>query len=115
MRDALRRLIAFAAGVLVEGHQAEGIFDFATGSRFPVSGKVEDDTLDLTDETDGARLSGTLPDLRTADGARVTLEIDDDEFEGVDTATGARVHGRVSGRNIDLHDDQTGDSYTFCL
>lgn len=115
MREAVRRLVAFTAGVIVEGHQPDGIFDFATGSRFPVTGDIDGDSVDIADETEGVRLTGTLPDLQTGDGQSLTLRIEDDAFGGTDDLSGAAFHGRVSGRNIDLADTETGDSYTFCL
>lgn len=115
MDEALRRLVAFVAGTVVEGHQAEGIFDFATGSRFPVSGMVEGDTVDVVDETDGVRLSGVLPALATDRGESVTLDVADDEFKGRDHTRDTAFHGRVAGRNIDFEDAATGESYTYCL
>lgn len=115
MTDPLRRLIAYIAAVVVEGHAAAGVFDFEIGSRFTVSGSIEGDTVDVTDETDGLRLVGELPRLFQADGSVVTLEIEDDEFTAVDTASGDRLTGRVSGRNIDLHDETEGKDYVYCL
>jgi len=109
-----RRLVAYLAGVLIEGYSVEGIFDFDVGSRFPVAGSVEDDRVDITDETDGLRLTGTLPRLEDAQGTAIALHlVDDDEFTG-ETPSGA-FHGRVAGRNIDLFDDTSGEQYTLCL
>ena len=115
MTDPLRRMIAYIAAVIVEGHFAEGVFDFEIGSRFTVSGSIEGDTVDVTDETDGLRLAGELPRLFQADGTVVTLEIKDDEFTAVEATSGDKLTGRVSGRNIDLHDAAQGKDYVFCL
>ena len=115
MDAALRRLVAFTAGAVVSGHQAEGVFDFETGSRFPVAGSMDGDIVEFRDETDGASLAGTLPHLRQGDGTALELHLEDDEFEGRDAATGAGFRGRVSGRNIDLTDDAAGDEFTYCL
>lgn len=115
MDEPLRRLVAFVAGTVVEGHQPDGVFDFATGSRFPVAGTVGGTAVDVVDETDGARLAGSLPALRTAGGGALILEIEDDTFHGRDGARGAAFRGRVAGRNVDLEDAATGDSYTYCL
>ncbi len=114
MDDALRRLVAFVAGVAVEGHQAEGVFDFEIGSRFPIAGVVDDGSVEVTDQTDGVRLIGVLPELRHGDGV-VELHLLDDEFTGLDHVTGARFDGRVSGRNIDLNCHATGITHIYCL
>jgi len=108
-----RRLVAYLAGVVIEGYSVEGIFDFDVGSRFPVAGSIEDDRVDISDETAEVRLTGTLPDLRSDDGTRIAVHLDDDEFTG-ETPAG-RFHGRVAGRNIDLFDDTAGEQHTMCL
>lgn len=109
-----RRLVAYLAGIVIEGYSVEGIFDFDVGSRFPVAGSIEDDRVDISDETDGLRLTGTLPHLEDAHGTAITLHlVDDDEFAG-ETPSG-RFHGRVAGRNIDLFDDAAGTQHTMCL
>lgn len=71
--------------------------------------------MNVIDETEGLRLAGELPRLFQADDSVVTLEIEDDEFTTVDTASGDRLTGRVSGRNIDLHDENEGKDYVYCL
>lgn len=114
MDDALRRLVAFVAGVTVEGHQAEGVFDFEIGSRFPIAGVVDGGTVEVIDQTDGVRLVGVLPELRH-DRGTLELHLLDDEFTGLDHAAGARFDGRVSGRNIDLNDHATGVTHIYCL
>jgi len=114
MDDALRRLVAFVAGVATEGQQAEGIFDFEIGSRFPIAGIVDGGSVEVIDQTDGVRLIGALPELRHADGI-VELHLLDDEFTGLDHAANARFDGRVSGRNIDLNDHATGVTHIYCL
>lgn len=115
MNDPIRRLVAFVAGVVVEGHQAEGVFDFEIGSRFPVSGTIDGDDVDIVDETAGVRLAGTSPALRQDDVGTVELHIEDDDFSGVDHVTGVRFDGRVSGRNVDLNDRATGVTHIYCL
>lgn len=115
MTDALRRLLAFVAGVVVEGHQAEGVFDFEVGSRFAVIGSIDDDRVDVTDATAGVRLHGRLPRLEREDGGAVELHIAGDDICGIDQASGTRFSGRVSGRNIDLDDERTGQRHIYCL
>jgi hypothetical protein len=115
MDDPLRRLIAFVAGVAVEGHQAEGVFDFEVGSRFPVSGTLQGNDVDVKDETAGVTLSGRLPNLQTADGKPVSLNLAGDAFDGADEASGHAFAGEVSGRNVDFTDKKTGIDYTYCL
>ena len=115
MDDPLRRLLAFVAGVAVEGHQAEGVFDFEVGSRFPVSGTISGNEVDVTDETAGVRLSGRLPNLQTSDGKPVSLNLAGDAFDGADEASGHAFAGEVTGRNIDFTDKKTGIDYTYCL
>lgn len=115
MDDPLRRLVAYVAGAATTGQEAGGVFDFEVGSRFPVTGSVADARVDVTDATDGARLTGTLPDLRRGDGEALELRLDGDDFEGVDRTSGHAFHGRVSGRNIDLTDAADGVERYYCL
>jgi hypothetical protein len=115
MTPALRRLIAYVAGVAVEEQPAEGVFDFEVGSRFPVSGHIDGNAVDVTDETDGVRLTGRLPHLTAGDGAPVILNLAGDAFDGADEGSGHAFAGEVSGRNVDFEDKKTGASYTYCL
>lgn len=115
MQPALRRLVAFIAGTAIEGQHVEGVFDFEIGSRYPISGEVDGVRVDVRDETDEVRLRGTLPYLAQDGGTALELHLEDDEFTGLDHATGAPFHGRVAGRNIDLTDEETGEIYTYCL
>lgn len=115
MDAALRRLLAYLAGAAVSGVRADGVFDFEVGSRFPVSGSMQGETVDLTDETDGVHLAGTLPGLRRGDGGVVEFRLDGEDFEGIDRASGARFHGRVSGHNVDLTDEADGIERYYCL
>jgi hypothetical protein len=115
MTPALRRLIAYVAGVAVEEQPAEGVFDFEIGSRFPVAGTIDGTAVDVTDQTDGVRLTGTLPHLTAGDGAPVILNLAGDAFDGADEASGHAFAGEVSGRNIDFEDKKTGESFTYCL
>lgn len=115
MDAALRRLVAFIAGTAVEGRHVDGIFDFEIGSRYPISGGLDGARVDARDETDGVRLHGMLPTLARHDGTGVELLIEDDTFTGLDRKCGTHFHGRVSGRNIDLHDAMTGETYNYCL
>lgn len=115
MDAALRRLIAYVACVAVEEQPAEGVFDFEVGSRFPVSGTIDGNAVDVTDETDGVRLAGTLPHLTTGDGAPVILNVAGDAFDGADEASGHAFNGEVMGRNVDLTDKKSGESFTYCL
>ena len=115
MDAPLRRLVAYVAGAAATGQAAEGVFDFEVGSRFPVTGSVADDRVDVTDATDGVRLGGTLPDLKRNDGTAVELRLDGDDFEGVDHGSGHVFRGRVSGRNIDLTDAADGIERFYCL
>lgn len=115
MDDPLRRLIAFVAGVAVEGHQAEGVFDFEVGSRFAVSGTIHGNDIDVRDETADVRLAGRLPNLQTGDGKPVSLNVAGDAFDGADEASGHAFSGEVTGRNVDFTDKKTGIDYTYCL
>lgn len=115
MDAALRRLIAFVAGVAVEEQQPEGVFDFEIGSRFPVTGTIQGNAVEVTDATDGVRLTGTLPHLTTGTGAPVILNIAGDAFDGADEASGHAFSGEVLGRNVDLTDKKSGESFTYCL
>ena len=99
----------------VEGHQAEGVFDFEVGSRFPVSGTIQGNAVDVIDETAGVKLTGRLPNLETGQGKPVSLNIAGDAFDGADEASGHAFAGEVSGRNVDLTDKKTGIDYTYCL
>jgi len=115
MQPPLRRLIAYVAGVAVEEQPAEGVFDFEIGSRFPVTGTIDGNRVEVRDETDGVSLTGTLPHLTTGTGAPVILNLASDAFEGADEASGHAFAGEVMGRNVDLTDKKTGESYTYCL
>jgi hypothetical protein len=115
MDPALRRLIAFVAGVAVEGHMAEGVFDFEVGSRFPVAGTIQGNAVEVTDQTAGVRLTGTLPNLATDSGAAVSLNVAGDAFDGAEEAGGHAFSGEVLGRNVDFTDKTAGEDFTYCL
>ncbi len=109
MRDELRARIAYVAARLIADSSAKEIQDHARTATVHIEGLVSESAIDVFDFTSSCRLAGE----QTEDGYTlfdydaneyVDLNLDGEEFEGFDYATGTRYTGEVRDRNVRIFD-----------
>lgn len=109
MRDDLRARVAYVAARLITRADAQEISDHSRTLVLRIEGLVSDDTIDVYDFNRSCRLSGERTDEGFTlydhnDDAYVDLNLDGDEFEGFDYATGTRYTGEVRAEGIRIFD-----------
>jgi hypothetical protein len=109
MRDELRARIAYVAARLIVDSNAKEIQDHTRITAVHIEGLVSQGSIDIFDFSSSCRLSGE----QTEDGYSlfdydanqyVDLNLDGDEFEGFDYATGTRYTGEVRAQNVRIFD-----------
>ena len=103
MRDELRARIAYVAARLIVDTSAKEIQDHARTVVVHIEGLVSRSTIDVFDFSSSCRLSGEQSEdgfsLFDYDANQyVDLNLDGDDFEGFDYATGTRYTGEVRSR-----------------
>lgn len=109
MRDELRARIAYVAARLIVDSSAKEIQDHTRTATVHIEGLVSESAIDIFDFTSSCRLAGE----QTEDGYTlfdydaneyVDLNLDGEEFEGFDYATGTRFTGEVRDRSVRIFD-----------
>lgn len=120
MRDDLRARIAYVAARLVGSTDAKEIADHARTVVVHIEGLVSASTIDVYDFSGSCRLSGeksedgfTLFD-HSAD-QYVDLNLDGEEFEGFDYATGTRYQGEVQAGSVRIFDYGEFSDFEYSL
>lgn len=120
MRDELRARVAYVAARLIVQSNAKEIQDHARTTAVHIEGLVSPDTIDVFDFSSSCRLSGEQTEdgysLFDYDGNQyVDLNLDGEDFEGFDYATGTRYTGEVRAHTVRIFDygEFTGFEYSL--
>lgn len=109
MRDDLRARIAYVAARLIISTNAKEIQDHARTTAIHIEGLVTDSAIDIFDFSSSCRLSGDKSEdgysLFDYDANQyVDLNLDGEDFEGFDYATGTRYTGEVREQTVRIFD-----------
>ena len=109
MRDDLRARIAYVAARLIISTNAKEIQDHARTTAIHIEGLVTDSAIDVFDFSPSCRLSGDKSEdgysLFDYDANQyVDLNLDGEDFEGFDYATGTRYTGEVREQTVRIFD-----------
>jgi len=120
MRDELRARIAYVAARLIVNTSAKEIQDHARTLVVHIEGLVSPSTIDVFDFSSSCRLSGEQSEdgfsLFDYDANQyVDLNLDGDDFEGFDYATGTRYTGEVRSRKVRIFDDGEFTGFEYSL
>jgi len=100
----VRRAMAFIAAKL-NGSLATSVYDYSESKHFLFSGSVGTDHVSVYDHTQNCHVTGTLPVLfHHGRRQHVDMDLDGNQFSGLDHGTGSRFEGSVSGRMVSLFD-----------
>ena len=109
MRDELRARIAYVAARLIVDSNAKEIQDHARTTVVHIEGLVSQGSVDIFDFSSSCRLAGEQTEegysLFDYDANQyVDLNLDGDDFEGFDYATGTRYTGEVRAQTVRIFD-----------
>jgi len=109
MRDDLRARIAYVAARLIISTNAKEIQDHTRTTAIHIEGLVSDSAIDIFDFSSSGRLSGDKSEdgysLFDYDANQyVDLNLDGEDFEGFDYATGTRYTGEVRDQKVRIFD-----------
>lgn len=109
MRDELRARIAYVAARLIVDSTAKEIQDHARTTMVHIEGLVSQGSVDIFDFSSSCRLAGEQSEdgysLFDYDANQyVDLNLDGDDFEGFDYATGTRYTGEVRAQSVRIFD-----------
>lgn len=120
MRDDCRRAIAYIAGRLIGSLQAGAIYDFTEGHYHSFSGHVGLDKVSVFDYTASCYTTGTGESGRFSlfhygSSAHVDMRVEENKFQGYDSASASRFSGTVTGKAIALYDHGTACFHDYSL
>lgn len=96
-----RACIAYLVGRMVSGTACSGVHDHDRGLDARIGGTVRGSRVGLYDYDRKCNVFGRLPDLQgEATEIRISLIIEEDRFNGRDSASGQCFSGTVKGREI---------------
>ena len=121
MRDELRARIAYVAARLIVSSNAREIQDHARIKAVHIEGLVSGNTIDVFDFSSNCRISGEQSEdgysLFDYDANQyVDLNLDGNDFEGFDYATGTRYTGEVRDqRSVRIFDYGESSYFEYSL
>ena len=120
MKNAAKRAVTYIASRLINGKDANSIYDYASGDYFPFSGSVSKANISVHDYTDNCTIAGfgtenSFSLFHYGTGKNISLEINDDQFKGYDYDSGKHFLGSVSETSIKLYDYEQGSYFHYKL
>lgn len=116
MKDALRRDIAYIAGILISGVQSGAVYDYQQGAYTNISGNVQMSHISVYDYSRGCYVTGSGNSLYDyGNGAHISLTISGNRFNGYDYGSGSHFSGNVNGRSIALYDYETSQHWNYSI